>query len=77
MTTEPSVDQAAAWLDIERDEQVQIALVDDIVDAEGESPATESSIQTDGEPDEDDDGPTDPVCAPIPLLVHCRPCLAT
>lgn len=68
MTAEPSVQQAAAWLDIERDKQVESALFDNIVVAEGESLAIESSLQTDGGPDEDVDGPTDPVCAPIPSV---------
>lgn len=73
MTIEPSLERAAAWPDIERDEEVQSTLVDDIVAAEGESTGTESILQTDRERDEDDEGPTDPVCALIP---HARPLLA-
>lgn len=65
MTTDLSVEKATAWLDIERDEQVQSALGDEIVAADGESRATGSRFQTDREPDKDENSPTDPVCAPI------------
>lgn len=65
MTVDPTLNQAITWLDVERDEEVQTALVSDSVAEEEESSFAEATLQMKAETDVGDDGPTVRPCAPI------------
>lgn len=66
LTAGPTSNQATVWRDIERDDEIQIALVNDIVAEEEESSFAETTLQKEAETDADDDGPTVHPCATIP-----------